>query len=182
MDATKEKIVLENDKLVYAVCKNISNKYLFEEDLLQIGRIGLIKAANTFDEKRGYKFSTYACQIIKNEIFMYFRKDKRHNDTISINAQITAIDTENITLEDILVSDLTADGNMLLFDEINTLYKNLHQLKSFKTQAIIIHYFGLFYCKKLNQIELSDMFKISQAAVSRTIKKGLKELREIYNR
>ncbi len=46
-----------------------------DEDLVQVGVIGLIKAVNGFEPERGYAFSTYAVPVIIGEIKEYFRKN-----------------------------------------------------------------------------------------------------------
>lgn len=63
-----------------------SNKYEYD-DLHQIGTIGLINAVKTFDESK-YKFSTYACTCIRNEILKSFQSDnaeKRKADVLSLD-------------------------------------------------------------------------------------------------
>ena len=59
-----EQIVAENTGLVKSVALRLSHIYGEDaEDLIQIGYIGLIKAARRFEPERGLKFSTYAVPI-----------------------------------------------------------------------------------------------------------------------
>ena len=63
-----EEIVAANTGLVKSVAMRLSFAYKEElEDLIQIGYIGLIKAAERFEPERGLKFSTYAVPLIAGE-------------------------------------------------------------------------------------------------------------------
>ena len=69
MDSKEEKLAREHAGLVKSVALRLS--YAFNEeldDLIQIGYIGLIKAARRFEPERGLKFSTYAVPMIAGEI------------------------------------------------------------------------------------------------------------------
>jgi RNA polymerase sporulation-specific sigma factor len=80
-----------NIKLVHSVCQKFTGEY---EDLFQIGCIGLIKAAKTFKEEKGYAFSSYAIPIIRNEILMSLRK--KRVVTISLDEPIREDGNGNI--------------------------------------------------------------------------------------
>ena len=70
-----EKIIMGNMKLILSVIKNFSSRCDNQDDLFQIGCIGLIKAINNFDESFGVRFSTYAVPMIIGEIKRYLRDD-----------------------------------------------------------------------------------------------------------
>ncbi|WHP38977.1 MAG: sigma factor [Mollicutes bacterium] len=55
----KKIIIRCNLKLVVSICKKYSNRGLKFEDLRQEGELGLMKAIEKFDYRRGFKFSTY---------------------------------------------------------------------------------------------------------------------------
>lgn len=62
-----------NIGLVHSICKRFSGRGIEYEDLFQAGCIGLIKATDAFDEKRGIMFSTYAVPVIMGEVRRMFR-------------------------------------------------------------------------------------------------------------
>ncbi len=62
------KVVESNLKLVISIAKKYIKSGISFEDLIQEGNIGLIKAAKKFDPSLGYKFSTYSCWWIRNQI------------------------------------------------------------------------------------------------------------------
>ncbi len=69
----RNKIVSENMGLVYACANKFKGRGIEYEDLVQSGCIGLVKAAEGFDESRGFMFSTYAVPAIIGEIKRMFR-------------------------------------------------------------------------------------------------------------
>ncbi len=64
----RESLVRGNLRLVISVAKKFANRGLQFSDLIQEGNIGLMKAVEKFDYRRGYKFSTYATWWIKQAI------------------------------------------------------------------------------------------------------------------
>lgn len=69
------KLVTENINLIYLVMKRFRNRGVDREDLFQIGAVGLTKAAQRFDESKGFAFSTYAVPLIIGEIQRFLRDD-----------------------------------------------------------------------------------------------------------
>lgn len=72
----------ENEKLVYHVINRIFPTFVGNEDVEQEAMLGLWKACCTYDEERDTQFSTYACQVISNNIRMYLRTILKPNDIL----------------------------------------------------------------------------------------------------
>jgi RNA polymerase sporulation-specific sigma factor len=71
----QSKVVESNLGLVWSIVKRFSNRGHDNDDLFQIGCIGLIKAIRKFDQSFGVKFSTYAVPMIMGEIKRFLRDD-----------------------------------------------------------------------------------------------------------
>ena len=71
----QSKIVENNLGLVWSIVKRFSNRGYENEDLFQIGCIGLIKSIKKFDTTYDVRFSTYAVPMIMGEIKRFIRDD-----------------------------------------------------------------------------------------------------------
>lgn len=71
----REQLVEENMGLVYTVVHRFSGRSRDQEDLVQIGCIGLLKAIDHFDPSFEVRFSTYAVPMITGEIRRFLRDD-----------------------------------------------------------------------------------------------------------
>jgi RNA polymerase sigma factor (sigma-70 family) len=77
--------------LVKSIVSRYSHYGVAFDDLQQEGLMGMMEAAERFDEKRGAKFSTYATYFIKGKVLEYLRKEKKLNI-----ADIDLSENENI--------------------------------------------------------------------------------------
>ena len=71
--SNRNKLVEDNLGLVYSCANRFKGRGAEYDDLVQAGCVGLIKAADNFDEERGFSFSTYAVPVILGEIKRIFR-------------------------------------------------------------------------------------------------------------
>ncbi len=73
----KEELVNSNLRLIISIARKYAPKGVLLADLIQEGNIGLLKAVEKFDYRKGFKFSTYATWWIRQNISRYLAENTR---------------------------------------------------------------------------------------------------------
>lgn len=81
----KQRMVQSNMRLVLSIARKYSNVGVSLQDLIQEGSLGLSRAAEKFDPKKGFKFSTYASWWIQQAVF---RSIAYHSRTIRLPVHV----------------------------------------------------------------------------------------------
>jgi RNA polymerase primary sigma factor len=84
----RDKMIESNLRLAVSIAKKYSNRGCSLEDLIQESNIGLMKAVDRFDWRRGFKFSTYACWWIRQAVS---RHVSMHRNTVRIPSHTASI-------------------------------------------------------------------------------------------
>jgi len=173
----RNKLIEHNLRLVAHIAKKYDSKKVDNDDLISIGTIGLIKGVDTYKKNHNVKITTYCARCIDNEILMYFRKNNKYNNDISINEPIGYDKDGNpIEILDVIkLEDVDFSDNLELKDNIKLLNKYLSVLTK-REKEIIIDRYGLDNKKSLTQKMISKKLNISRSYVSRIEKRALTKL------
>ena len=171
----KEELILHNMRLVAHVAKKYVSSGEDAEDLISIGTIGLLKAADSFKPDYGSRFATYAIRCIDNEMLMHFRSKKKMRGEVSLFEPI-GIDKEGneIHLLDILGTQETDLIKKIEQKEnIKRIYEELEKMEMNKEKKTLIMRYGLYGREPMTQKEVAKKLHISRSYVSRIEKKAL---------
>jgi len=151
----KDKIVIEYLPLVRSIAAKYNKLGVPQEDLEQEGMIGLLEAADKFDESKGAKFSTYATFWIKKYILKAVEKEKKSTyKTSTLNEEIT---------EDKSNNDAKPNNTKLKFPSGMP-----------EAEKLVIK---LLYVDQLTLKEISEQLGVSRERVRQLKEKALRRMR-----
>ncbi|MDR0381957.1 MAG: RNA polymerase sporulation sigma factor SigK [Oscillospiraceae bacterium] len=174
-------LIEKNMRLVAHVIKKYYTTASDQEDLLSIGTIGLIKAISSYRPDRDVKLPTYACKCIQNEIFMYFRRQRRRAGEISLSEPIET-DREGgaLALIDVLSADDLVLEKMEKAESAVLLRRLVQETLDDREREIVELRYGLHRQCPLTQRAVAARLRISRSYVSRLEKKALGKLETAY--
>ena len=180
-DENARNILIErNLRLVAHIAKKYSQNTSFEaEDLISVGTIGLIKAIDSFNDRKKIRLATYAARCIHNEILMLIRANKHRGSELSLENPIgTDPEGNTISLLNIIGSDdddITEQIHMEA--RAKKLYDAMNACLTEREKEILKYRYGLSGADELAQREIADNLKISRSYVSRIEKKATDKLK-----
>lgn len=170
----RDELVTKNIRLVYYMYNKLHMTDIvksYKEDIISEGMIGLINAANNFDESKNFMFATYAAMCIHNQMLMCIRKLKRfYGKEISLYQPIN-IDYDG---NELCYADLI-EAKGVPQDALVTVMSFKEFLVKQKKRNRIIY---IAHCKGYKQREIGKALKLSQSYVSRLVKKIKAQLEE----
>ena len=177
----RNKLIEHNLRLVAHIVKKFHDETSFQDDLISIGTIGLIKGIDTYKRNKNIKLTTYCARCIQNEILMYYRSNNKYTKNISINEGI-GFDKEGneITILDVLKSE-KQDFALDLYEKENIkLLVNYFKILNPLEKEILTYRYGLNNNDELTQKEIASKLNISRSYVSRIEKRALTKLLKEY--
>ncbi len=174
----KNELIEHNLRLVAHIAKKYYAVSSDQEDLISIGTIGLIKAANTFSSEKNIRFATYASRCIENEIFMHFRAARKNAGEVNLGDPVDGDDSGgSITLLDTIADPHNLEDDVCLKLHSEKLRQVITALPPRQRQIILLRY-GLNGEEPLVQREVATKLGISRSYVSRIEKKALQQLKK----
>lgn len=171
-------LVERNLRLVVYIAKKFENTGIGIEDLISIGTIGLVKAANTFRTDKNIKLATYASRCIENEILMFIRKSGNQRSELSFDEPLsTDCEGGELLLSDVLGTEENGALQELEQNEERKILSDAVAALAPREREIIEMRFGLSGRREMTQKEVADALGISQSYISRLEKKIIDRLR-----
>lgn len=181
-EEAKEKLVRHNIRLVlHEVISHFNLVKCDKQDLVSSGCIGLLKAIKSFDTSKNLEFSTYAAKCIQNEILIFLRKIKKHQNVDSLDKKVNR-DTFG---KDILLKNIIPSDEILVVDKYIQIemYKIIRQiveeLPSRERECIKLHY-GFYDNKTYTFQEISNILSIPRTTAFGIVKKTVKKLNKQF--
>ena len=180
----KNKLAEENFNIIHYVAKGFSNTGIQHDELVGIGSVGYTKALNTYSEKKGAKFSTYAVVCVRNEILHFLRREKKHVDNTVLSGNTMYSDGEGgvLTIEDTLSSEMNdeafVEDIILLNEDIEILMDAIGKLSK-RDQFIIKNRYGIGDGEIMTQEQIGKILGMSQANVSKLEQGIIEELNSL---
>lgn len=169
-----DRLVEENIGLAYYVGKKYAYCVGYEE-AVAIASLGLVKAANSFDEALGNTFATYATRCMHNEIRMELRRINKRPKTISLDAPLG--DTYNSDCFMDYLEDPTCTEEVILDHSVASSALDLLSTFSILEQQVITL---RFLHGKTQAIAASEL-NLSQSYISRLERTCASKLRSKLN-
>lgn len=179
----KDILIRHNLRLVAHVVKKY-NGAAEADDLISCGTIGLIKAINSFRADKGTQISTYASRCIENEVLMFLRVSKKHQQVGSLNESLgDDHDGNEISLVDIITddreqSDIDVAMQRQLMQKLVAAMRERLSEREFK---IVSLRYGLNDHVALPQREVAKQLNISRSYISRIEKHALEVVQQVVH-
>ncbi len=168
-----EKLTRANLRFVVSVAKQYQNQGLSLPDLINEGNLGLIKAAEKFDETRGFKFISYAVWWIRQSILQALAEQSR-----IVRLPLNQVEGEDNSLLDVLVNDDSPMADRSLVNE--SLAREIDRALSTLTdreKEIIQMFFGIGQ-QEMTLEEIGDKFGLTRERVRQIKEKAIRRLRQ----
>lgn len=163
--AALEKMVKANLRFVVTVANQYKDQGLSLPDLINEGNVGLIRAAEKFDETRGFKFISYAVWWIRERILQALAEEQKHNSR-QLSGELPSPD--NLIAPSGLTGEtISAETNQAL------------GLLGERERLIIERTFGINGQPEMTLEEIGERMGLSRQRVRQIREKSIRKLRTI---
>lgn len=155
-----QKLATDNIRFAYFIAGMFQESGIERQDLEGIALLGLVKAANGFDETKNVKFTTYASVVIKNEIRTACNKQKSWKNVLFLDDEIATLSNVEPGFEQIETKNLAS-----------------HLLKCKKLRENERKAIDMVICQEMRQVDAGKRLRVSQNMISKYIQSGLRKIR-----
>ena len=191
-----EKLTRANLRFVVSVAKQYQNQGLSLPDLINEGNLGLIKAAEKFDETRGFKFISYAVWWIRQSILQALAEQSRIvrlplnqvGSLNKINKALSKFEQENerqpsneelsemIDVPKDKISDTLRADRGLVNESLNTEIERALSTLTDREREIVKSFFGIG-CQEMTLEEIGERFGLTRERVRQIKEKAIRRLK-----
>ncbi len=166
----RDKIVQANLRLVISIVKKFSNKHCSFDDLLSDGIVALMRAVEKFDIERGFRFSTYATQVVRRNCYRMVMERQQERTRVTNSMHEPGMD----------VAEQSHDSSMsevrwnALRNRLGTLLNQLDRREKF----IIRARFSLGGHRRVQTLQtLADVLGVSKERIRQLEKRAMDKMR-----
>lgn len=181
--SVREGLIIHNIPLIY-LCLNKYSYFKYNEDLISVLKLTLIKAVDNFDPDKNVKFSTFALKCLKNDMIKFLKKDckiARHETRSTI---ITNEDHPETTTKFEFVEDTSCIQDFENVEYICSIdkFKNYLKKKLYPRDYKIFEYRFLHYPKHLTCKQIADEYGLTRQEINHIEHKVLRLLKSYSER
>ena len=167
--AIREHVVETNLGLVYSMIGRFSSKRLDEDDMLSDAMLGLTRAVDRFNPWRGYRFSTYACNVIARALMRRGKRETNYRRLFPVQFDVSFEKPE----------PLPDARSELYVERLNkALDGNLGELTDLETN-ILVKRFPAERCDRLTFQQIGEAVGLSKERVRQIQNIALRKLRDV---
>lgn len=171
-------LIEHNLRLVSHILKKYYASSCDQDDLISIGTIGLIKGISSYKPDKGVRLATYAARCVENEILMYFRRQRKTANDVSLSDALENDEGDSgLSIQDVLYEEDDLLDRLSLKEDSRRLRACVEAVLNEREKEIITLRYGLNNKPPLPQREVAQQLHISRSYVSRLEKKALEKLR-----
>lgn len=170
----------QNMWVVYYAAKKYASANNIFEDLVSIANLGLVKAMYAFDPDRNVKPSSFAMKCIKNEFYMYFRRNSKLAREISLELPLAAQEDG----QELSIGDVISTENEIVWEEVLKKQRSSELIRAVNSldkreKCIMDMRFGLSGEREHTQAEVAARLNVTQSYISKVEKRLLKKIRNM---